>query len=149
MADDDIINPYLPVPSPKNQPDKKEPSADQPTQADQTKATEQSDAQATKPPATDTPPAVNHQMELAQKMVGEGMGLISEALGAVNKVMDLGDSLAISALQAIPALPGMASLTVATHFSPVLGIDVHFVRLPPNPMMPLPHPYEGGAARHR
>jgi len=147
-TDDGIFNPYLPVPPPKNRPDKKEPAAGQPNKARQTKATPQEkaigqqDAQATTAPA-DTPPAVNHQMELALKMAGDSMGLVTQALSAVNKGMELGDSLAIRALQAIPALPGMASLPVATHFSPVLGIDVHFVRLPPNPMMPLPHPYVG------
>ena len=112
MADDEIFNPYLPVPPPNNQPDKKEPTpAHKDTTPPQTdplgndgvfnpfirlpdpapptdqkepvvepeKTTGQQDAKATSP-AADHPPAANHQMELAQKMAGESVGLVREAL---------------------------------------------------------------------
>jgi hypothetical protein len=39
-------------------------------------------------------------------------------------------------------MQGIASIPASCHLDPVMGIDVHFVMIPPSPSpIPMPHPY--------
>ena len=67
----------------------------------------------------------------------QAFGLVT---GAVDGVVE---SALVTALSGL-GLKGMACLPVAIQLSPVLGIDIHFVNIPPSPApVPMPHPYMG------
>ena len=67
----------------------------------------------------------------------QAFGLVT---GAVDGVVE---SALVTALSGL-GLKGMACLPVAIQLSPVLGMDIHFVNIPPSPApVPMPHPYMG------
>ena len=53
------------------------------------------------------------------------------------------ESAILPALEAL-GMSGIASLPIAKQLDPVMGIDIHFVTIPPAPLpVPMPHPYIG------
>ena len=72
-------------------------------------------------------------------VLSTGMNLAGEIL---TLPMQLGDAAMIPMMAVLSPLQGIACLPMAAHLDPVVGIDVHFVTIPPSPApVPLPHPY--------
>ena len=65
--------------------------------------------------------------------------------GAIDAVQglsgQLSESLMMPLMTHLAAFKGEAFLPVAKQLDPVMGIDVHFVTVPPGTPVPLPHPY--------
>lgn len=84
--------------------------------------------------------------QASQSVVGKTVGAASAAMGAYGQVLGFTNSLSEKALmpvfQALSFMQGIACLPASSHMDPVLGIDVHFVMIPPSPSpIPMPHPY--------
>lgn len=84
--------------------------------------------------------------QASQSVVGKTVGAASAAMGAYGQVMGFTNSLSEKALmpvfQALSFMQGIACLPASSHLDPVMGIDVHFVMIPPSPSpIPMPHPY--------
>jgi len=84
--------------------------------------------------------------QASQSVVGKTVGAASAAMGAYGQVMGFTNNLSEKALmpvfQALSFMQGIACLPASSHMDPVMGIDVHFVMIPPSPSpIPMPHPY--------
>jgi len=67
---------------------------------------------------------------------------IKAAIDAVQGLSgQLSESLMMPLMTHLAAFKGEAFLPVAKQLDPVMGIDVHFVTVPPGTPVPLPHPY--------
>ena len=67
---------------------------------------------------------------------------IKTAIDAVQGLSrQLSESLIMPLMTHLAAFKGEAFLPVAKQLDPVMGIDVHFVTVPPGTPVPLPHPY--------
>ena len=67
---------------------------------------------------------------------------IKTAIDAVQGLSrQLSESLVMPLMTHLAAFKGEAFLPVAKQLDPVMGIDVHFVTVPPGTPVPLPHPY--------
>ena len=67
-----------------------------------------------------------------------------QGFGMITGALDSGIESALLPMMAGLDLKGMASLPISKQLDPVLGIDVHFVTIPPAPApIPMPHPYIG------
>ncbi|BAV06255.1 RHS repeat-associated core domain-containing protein [Filimonas lacunae] len=85
----------------------------------------------------------------ALAVVNVAGNLAMQAMAAKQFVNNLVNKITESALMPIMQamagpLKGIASLPIAKQMDPVMGIDVHFVTIPPAPApIPMPHPYIG------
>ena len=82
----------------------------------------------------------------SQTPVGTAVSTAGTAMGVYGKVMGFTGGIAEDAvlpvMQQLSFLQGLACLPASSHLDPVLGIDVHFVMIPPSPSpIPMPHPY--------
>ena len=78
--------------------------------------------------------------------VGAAIGTASTAMGAYGAVMgftgNVAEAAVVPVLSKLTFMQGIACLPASSHLDPVLGIDVHFVIIPPSPApIPMPHPY--------
>ena len=78
--------------------------------------------------------------------VGAAIGTASTAMGAFGTVMgftgNVAEAAVVPVLSKLTFMQGIACLPASSHLDPVLGIDVHFVIIPPSPApIPMPHPY--------
>ncbi|WP_159290945.1 DUF6531 domain-containing protein, partial [Tenacibaculum maritimum] len=66
-----------------------------------------------------------------------------QAMGALGAVDDALESALLPVLGAL-GMQGLACLPISKQLDPVMGIDIHFVTIPPSPApIPMPHPYIG------
>jgi len=78
--------------------------------------------------------------------VGAAVSTAGTAMEVYGKVMGFTGGLAEDAvlpiMQQLSFMQGIACLPASSHLDPVIGIDVHFVMIPPSPSpIPMPHPY--------
>lgn len=94
---------------------------------------------------TKTGRAAENAQQASQSTLGQAVGAVGSAVGVFGEVTSLSTQLSEAAL--MPALgmlgmQGLACLPASSHMDPVVGIDVHFVMIPPSPSpVPMPHPY--------
>ncbi|MEO5684602.1 MAG: DUF6531 domain-containing protein [Chitinophagaceae bacterium] len=70
---------------------------------------------------------------------GAAMGVYGTVMGATS---GLSEKALMPVMQALSFMQGIACLPASSHMDPVMGIDVHFVMIPPSPSpIPMPHPY--------
>lgn len=73
------------------------------------------------------------------KDAGAAMSLVGEVMGLG---MQASEALFLPMMAAMKGLQGIASLAMAKHLDPILGVDLHNVVFPPVPApVPLPHPH--------
>ena len=82
----------------------------------------------------------------APSAVGQAVSTTGTAMGVYGQVMGftggLSEKAMMPVLQALSFMQGIACLPASSHLDPVIGIDVHFVMIPPSPApIPMPHPY--------
>jgi len=78
--------------------------------------------------------------------IGAAVSTAGTAMGAYGTVMGFTNNVAEAAvmpvLSKLSFMQGIACLPASSHLDPVLGIDVHFVIIPPSPApIPMPHPF--------
>ncbi len=81
-----------------------------------------------------------------QSPVGQAVGAANTAMGVYGKIMGatgaLSEKAMMPVMKALSFMQGLAVLPASSHMDPVMGIDVHFVMIPPSPSpIPMPHPY--------
>ncbi len=94
---------------------------------------------------TRTGRAAEDAQQASQSTTGKIVGAAGTALGLFGEVTSLTTQLSEAALMpalAMMGMQGLACLPASSHLDPVMGIDVHFVMIPPSPSpIPMPHPY--------
>ncbi len=68
---------------------------------------------------------------------------IKSTLDVVGNITAKVDGAVTAVLAKLSFLRGIACLPIVKQMDPVLGLDVHFVIIPPAPAVPMPHPYIG------
>lgn len=94
---------------------------------------------------TKTGRAAEDAQQASQSTLGKTVGAAGTAMGVFGEVTSLTTQLSEAALTpalAMLGMQGLACLPASSHLDPVVGIDVHFVMIPPSPSpIPMPHPY--------
>lgn len=94
---------------------------------------------------TKTGRAAENAQQASQSNLGQAVGAVGTAMGVFGEVTSLTTQLSEAALMpalAMLGMQGLACLPASSHMDPVMGIDVHFVMIPPSPSpVPMPHPY--------
>jgi RHS repeat-associated protein len=92
----------------------------------------------TPPPKSTTDKAVD-AANTALKVYGDVMGAYGQVIGATGA---LAEKAVVAVFSKLKFMQGLACLPASSQLDPVIGIDVHFVMIPPSPSpIPMPHPY--------
>ena len=93
----------------------------------------------------------NPDASASEKAVAVGLAVVDAGMAVNNALKSikglttgLADKAVVSMLGKLTFLRGIACLPIVKQMDPVLGVDVHFVNIPPSPApVPMPHPYIG------
>ncbi|MEX6688132.1 DUF6531 domain-containing protein [Danxiaibacter flavus] len=80
-----------------------------------------------------------HAANTALAVYGDVMGAYGKVMGATGA---LAEKAVVAVFSKLKFMQGLACLPASSQMDPVMGIDVHFVMIPPSPSpVPMPHPY--------
>lgn len=80
-----------------------------------------------------------HAANTALAVYGDVMGAYGKVMGATGA---LAEKAVVAVFSKLKFMQGIACLPASSQLDPVMGIDVHFVMIPPSPSpVPMPHPY--------
>ena len=80
-----------------------------------------------------------HAANTALAVYGDVMGAYGKVMGATGA---LAEKAVVAVFSKLKFMQGIACLPASSQLDPVIGIDVHFVMIPPSPSpVPMPHPY--------
>ncbi|MDR3095434.1 MAG: hypothetical protein LBU62_12490, partial [Bacteroidales bacterium] len=92
----------------------------------------------------------NPNISVASKMAAVGLSAVEAGMAVNNAVKaikglatELADKALVAVLGKLTFLRGIACLPIVKQMDPVLGLDIHFVIIPPAPAVPMPHVYVG------
>lgn len=89
-------------------------------------------------------PASGKAVAVGLAVVDAGMALNNTVQSIKGLTTGLVDEAVVAMLEKLSFLRGIACLPIVKQMDPVLGIDVHFVTIPPSPApVPMPHIYAG------